>query len=570
MTFNNPYKPPNIKIESRKRLIWLISFIGCGIYAIIVFVLLFLLPLPIWVKLIVIYSYMIIAPLTLYSLWMVFYSWKTRNWPQSEKLFGEKNHYTLLLLMIGICVVNWAAFWNSGINDIWLIYAYMIYELTGDILLASIIYTIGATAITPALGEEFLKSLPSIIAFFVVLQRDRNTERKRKGLLGNELGGFLFGLIIGITFEILELMYYLVMTILSGGGAFDIYLQVTVRNFAPIHILGGAAGGFAAGRAERLRYERGEENLPMKTQIMKFIKRFLPLWLIPVSIHFLWNSSSVWIFLIVIAINGDMLLYLILEIIVIVTLSALCFLLLVLLLRRANRVADKSYRCSETGIIVGKEGVICSSFNDKYSNSEKFDTDQQGADIACPNCNTLNISSTNYCVQCGFFIKQLKTTQFYTRLYNRPSKNLLIVSLIGTILFLIYVLIFAVLALLVYGIFGLLYIAIQSSIELVAVGLMLYSIITLFKLRDNYNGRKSIWAWHMLIFNLIGFLGLLLIYGISGVIYGAVALSLGYYSVYFIQMLFGILFLIGATVIFIFLLKAMLKSKQMLHYQRNY
>jgi len=207
---------------------------------------------------------------------------------------------------MGICVVNWAAYWNSGIDEIWLVFAYGIYDITGDLLLASIIYTIGSTAITPALGEEFLKSLPSIVAFFVVIQRDRNSEHKRKGLLGNELGGFLFGMIIGIMFEIIELISYLFFTIYSGGGTFDIYLQVTFRNWAPIHILGGAVGGFAAGRAERLRYERGEENLPMKTQVIKFIKRFTPLWLIPVTIHFLYNSSGVWVYLIVLAINGDM------------------------------------------------------------------------------------------------------------------------------------------------------------------------------------------------------------------------------------------------------------------------
>ncbi len=603
MSFTNPYNNNNIKLETRKRLIWLSSLTAIGIYSIIVFILLYLVQLPIWVQLFIIYSYMVIAPLALYSTWFVFYIWKTRKWPQSEKLFGGKFHYTLLFLLIGVCVITWAAHWNTALGEIWYIFAIAIYNLTGDELLATVIYVIGASAITPALSEEFLKSLPSIIAFFVVLQRDKNPEQKRKGLLGNELGGFLFGLIIGITFEIIELMYYLLPAILSGGGTFPIYLQVTVRNWAPVHILGGAMGGFAAGRAERLRFERGEENLPMSNQIMNFIKRFVPLWLIPVSIHFLWNSSSVWIFLIFLAFGGSLLVYLVIEIIVYVTLSVLCFVLLLLLLRRANKIATSTIRCPETGIIVAKEGVICSSFSDKITiGPAKIPSDRvivkQGTNIICPNCNKTTISRAKFCVNCGYNLhyhkfcpncrrsnklgakfcvhcgasirtvkRKVKGSQIYLRSGDTPSKSLLIVSLIITSIFLFYVILFSLLAFMINPIFGIIYLAFQTSIELVAAGLMFYTIIKLFKMRKNFNGRKNMWYWHILLFNLIGMFGMLLTYGIYGLIYGVIALTFGTIS---IGMPLSILFLAGATILFIFLLKAILKSNQILHFQRNY
>ncbi|TFG25652.1 MAG: hypothetical protein EU529_00130 [Promethearchaeota archaeon] len=597
MKLVNPYKPSVYQLEPRKRLIWIISLIGCGIYAIIVFIILFILQIPNELMIITIYTYMVIGPLTIYLLWLVFYRWKIKKWPRNKKVFGEPIHYTLLLISIGICVINWAAYWNTGLDSIWLIFASWIYILSDNLLLGTIIYTVGASAITPAFTEEFLKSFPSIIAFFVVLQRDRNLEEKRKGLLGNELGGFLFGLVIGITFEILELIYYLLITISSGGGAFDIYFQVTVRDFSPLHILGGAIGGFAAGRAERLRYERGEEDLPMKIQIINFIKRFLPLWLIPVSIHFLWNSSSVWIYLIILAIDGDILLNLILEMIVIVTLSALCFFILLLLLRCANRITEKTYRCSETGIIVAKEGDICSLFSDKKTDVEptKKPLDKafiaQDTEIVCPNCDKVNIRGANFCINCGFQIasyyycpncskankfgikfcihcgfqiQQLKTPQIFPMSNERPSKALLVISLIVTIGFLFYIVLFAILALLIYGIFGFFYLAFQISIEIVAAVVMFYAIITLFKMRKNYNGRKNIWSWYLLIFNLIGIFGLLVIYGILGVIYGIIAFTLGYITL--ITGL-GFLFLAGATLVFIFLLRTILKSDEMLQYQ---
>ena len=34
----NPYKPENVKLELRKKIFWLISMFGCGIYAIIILI----------------------------------------------------------------------------------------------------------------------------------------------------------------------------------------------------------------------------------------------------------------------------------------------------------------------------------------------------------------------------------------------------------------------------------------------------------------------------------------------------------------------------------------------------
>ena len=303
MLSNNPYKSESLRLESSKVRIWIFFFIVSAIYAIIVLLIITSKDIPNSVLIYTIYSYAIIAPLFTYTIWFLFYHWNAKKWPQNEEMFAKKRQYFLLFVLMGICVITWAAYWNTGIFSIWMAIAIIFFLFTRNELGAAIIYTVGAYAITPALVEEFNKSLPSILAFFVVLQRDGDSEKKRKGMLGNELNGFLIGILIGLMFEAIETASYIVFTVISGGTALDVYLQVTLRNWGPIHILGGALGGYAAGKAERLRFELGEENLPTKLQIKKFIKRFIPIWLIPVSLHFLWNSSGVWIYLIFIAIN---------------------------------------------------------------------------------------------------------------------------------------------------------------------------------------------------------------------------------------------------------------------------
>ena len=96
---------------------------------------------------------------------------------------------------------------------------------------------------------------------------------------------------------------------------------------------------------------------------------------------------------------------------------------------------------------------------------------------------------------------------------------------------------------------------------------MIFAVITLLRLRKDYKGRKSIWGWMILIFNLIGMFGMLLIYGIVGMLYGSLTLMLGYISIYLI---FGVLFLAGAALIFTFLLLLIIRGQQTLQYQRKF
>ena len=96
---------------------------------------------------------------------------------------------------------------------------------------------------------------------------------------------------------------------------------------------------------------------------------------------------------------------------------------------------------------------------------------------------------------------------------------------------------------------------------------MIFAFITLLRLRKDYNGRKSIWGWMILIFNLIGMFGMLLIYGIVGMLYGSLTLMLGYINIY---MVFAILFLAGAALIFTFLLLVIIRGQQTLQYQRKF
>ncbi|TFG01381.1 MAG: zinc-ribbon domain-containing protein [Promethearchaeota archaeon] len=566
MSRNNPYKPEKIKLTLHKKIIWLISMIGCGIYAIIVIFILLSNQIPVSVKLITIISYMIIGPLTIYILWILFYIWKTKNYPPSEKLVNGRKQYLLMLFLIGICVLNFAAYWNSGIMDLWLLAANGVYYFTKDEILAVVFYNVGAIGITPAFVEEFLKSLPSILAFFIVLQRKRNSEQKGKGMLGNELNGFLFGLIIGITFEILELISYLGFTILYGGNAFDIYLQVTIRNWAPIHILGGSIGGFAAGRAERLRFERGEENHPMGSQFIKFLKRFIPLWLIPVSIHFLWNTSSVWILLYVYTINAQGTdLDLILQIIVYVVLSSLSFALLLGFLRRANKIAKRTYRCPETGIIVVNEDVICTSFNDSY-HSEYTQFSQKKPAKFCTNCGHPVTINARFCMNCGFNIGHFNSppitlSPIPTKLYDGLTITLFIISIAAAIVFLIIELLLFVLNLLMSGPEILFLLIFQTSIAFLTIGLIIYAVIRLLMLIREYDGRKSILYWLILIFNLIGMFGICLIYGIVGLLYAPI-----YLSILTIGLI--ILFLFGAVTLLIFMIFVILKGQQTFQYQK--
>ncbi|TFG23996.1 MAG: zinc-ribbon domain-containing protein [Promethearchaeota archaeon] len=565
MSRNNPYKPEKIKLALHKKIIWLISMIGCGIYAIIVIFILLSNQIPASVKLITIISYMIIGPLTIYILWILFYIWKTKKYPPSEKLVSDRKQYLIMLFLIGICVVNFAAYWNSGIMDLWLLAANGVYFVTGDEILASVYYYVGAYGITPALGEEFLKSLPSILAFFIVLQRNSNSEQKGKGMLGNELNGFLFGLIIGITFEILELISYLGFTVLYGGNAFDIYIQVTIRDWAPIHILGGSIGGFAAGRAERLRFERGEENHPMGSQFIKFLKRFTPLWLIPVSIHFLWNSSSIWILLYVYTINAQGTnLDLILQIIVFVVLGSLSFALLLFFLRRANKIAKKTFRCPETGIIVVNEDIVCTSFNDRIP-SEDIQFSQIKPANFCTNCGEPVKINARFCIKCGFNIEQFNSTPTTlspnpTKLYDGFTIALFIISLIATLIFLVFEIILFFSNLLIYGPEILFILIFQISISLLTLGLMIYAVIRLLMLINDYDGRKSILYWLILIFNVIGMFGILFIIGIVYLLYA----PFYYYSTLGI----GIPFLIGAVILLIFMIFVILKGQQTFQYQR--
>ena len=147
MSSDNPYKPVNLKLSLHKKLIWLISMIGCGIYAIIVIFILLSNQIPASVKLITVISYMIIGPLTIYLLWLLFYVWKTKKYPPSEKLVSGRNKYLLMLFLMGICVVNFAAYWNSGIMELWFLAANGVYYFTGDEVLAVVFYYVGAYAI---------------------------------------------------------------------------------------------------------------------------------------------------------------------------------------------------------------------------------------------------------------------------------------------------------------------------------------------------------------------------------------------------------------------------------------
>lgn len=566
MTSINPYTSPDIKLESNKVRIWLFFLIISAIYAIFVLLVITSANISDSVKFYTIYSYAIIAPLFTYTIWLLLYHWKAKKWPQNEEMFGERRLYLILFLLMGVCVITWAAYWNTGIFTIWMAIAIIFYLFTGNELGALIIFAIGAYAITPALVEEFNKSLPSILAFFVVLQRGKNPDQKNKGMLGNELNGFLIGLLIGLTFEGIETAGYIVSTILSGGSALDIYLQVTLRNWGPIHILGGSLGGYAAGKAERLRFELGEENLPMKLQIKKFIKRFIPIWLIPVSLHFLWNSAAVWIYLIFMAINiQNEGVFLLAIIITQLGLAVISYIFLFIFYNRAHKVAERTNRCPETGMIVAHQGVICSTLSDVIIKEEK----RRAINFNyCPNCGNEKSPTNIFCKYCGVNFENLLKKSKIMKLYESYTRKLFIISIIAAILFIILSLSLFILLLLLLGdiIWALFFT--QSIIELITAIIIIYAAITLRKLRKNYNGKKSIWSWLFLIYNLIGMTGALLFMCVSILINMGFLIILGETQNLILYLIFIPVLMFGALIIGIFLKKVLKKEKQVLQYQR--
>jgi len=241
-------------------------------------------------------------------------------------------------------------------------------------------------------------------------------------------------------------------------------------------------------------------------------------------------------------------------------LSIISFILLLVLLRRANKIAKRTYRCPETGIIVANEDIVCTSFNDRYP-SEYTQFSQKKPANFCTNCGQPVTINARFCINCGFKFSLSPIRPIRPKLYDGLTITLFIFTIIAAIIFLIIELMLFVLYLLIYGPAILILLITQTSITLLTIGLMIYAAIRLLMLKRNYDGRKSILYWLILIFNLIGMVVMSFIYGVVGLLYG---------PMYFMTIGFGILFLIGAVTLFIFLLFVIKSGQQTLQYQRNF
>ena len=599
MSISKNTQNSQIKLSSLQKLIWYLSFVGCAIYSIIVLLIIMFTASEILI-IISLFAYVIISPIIFYGLWVLLYFWKTKKLPERKNIIGSHLEIMVFFFLLGVCVICWAAYWNTGFSLIWLFIAVGVFLITEDMLLTEVVYLIGSIAITAAFVEEFLKALPSILAFFVVLKRKRNPDQKGKGIIGNELYGFLMGAMVGIAFEVLEVMAYLGGTIASGGTPFDIYFQSTVRLWNPLHILGGAISGYAVGRAERLRFELGEENLPLKIQIKTFLKRFIPYWLIPVSIHFAWNSSFVWIVLIDLAINGEVtiLTYILLGI-TLTTLASLNFILLIIFFKKANKIARDTLYCSETGMIVSDQNITY-QISDKpildtpQIISKPINENDTNEGIQCPNCNFLNQETFRYCINCGINIQQLsgafhcptcgqlpqpnarfckncglnfaKYKTSHT-LYQDKTVTLFKFFIATAIIFAIFSVLLVSIYILAFGVAGFVLILYQSIAELTCAVLILFSAIKLLKLRKDYNGKKSIWVWMFFVFNLIGLTGALLLMGIAAIISSFIS---GNIFIFLLLSNVGIALLVIGIFFFFRLQHILFDENQTLHYERNF
>ncbi len=513
----------DIKLSKRENMALIIFVVAYLIYTGIVACMLFILQLAESTQWLIVLTYAIIAPLVLYIVWFLFCYQKLNKWPFKISFLGGNLTYLMIFLLLGVCVITWAKYWNSGIDPFWLGAALLLYASTENDLAFLLFYYIGSVAVTPALVEEFLKSFPSIIAFFVVFQRKRDARQKNKGLLGNELYGIIMGITIGIVFQVLELILYLI-AVISNGTVLDVFSQVTLRGLAPIHILGGAIGGYAAGRAERIRFEKGEENLPFKKQVFSFIKRFLPFWAIPVLFHFSWNFLQI-LFSIFYSLtnNSDISFQTMVDVIILVSFSVALFLVLNHFLQKSNKIAIQCNRCPNTNIIVLEKGTICEPISESNLISQNLGQNTR----YCTNCGTALNITFRFCTNCGFdmaIVDYSKSKREFKQ--RRFVHRFLVLAIIIGILFAIISVILN---------FFILVIDTQSFPVLMfdlltdLAGAFTIIVTSYFLMRNQrrYSGKVNVWCWFLLIFNYIGLMFTCIIFGLGLIETGYVYSILG-------------------------------------------
>ncbi len=557
----------DIKITKRGKISLIIFAFMYLIYTGIVAWMLIILQLDARTQWTIVLTYAIFAPLVLYIAWFLFCYRKLEKWPQKIGFLGGNLTYLIIFLLLGVCVITWAKYWNSGIDPFWLGAAILVYISTNNEFIFLLVYYIGGTAVTPALVEEFLKSFPSIIAFFVVLQRKRDGKQKGKGLLGNELYGMMLGIAIGISFQVLELILYLI-AVISNGTVLDVFFQVTLRNLAPIHILGGAMGGYAAGRAERIRFEKGEENLPLGKQIWKFSKRFLPFWLIPVSFHFSWNFFQILFAILLPPSNNpaDLYLQMVIDVTLLVSYCIALFLVLNHYIQKSNRIAIQCVRCPNTGIVVLEKGIIC----EPVPNSSFVPQNAVENTKFCINCGTpLNVAF-RFCTNCGYdsaIVDYSNARREYKQ--RRFTHRFLIINLIIGILFALISVFFNFILLVADSqtFPGLMFNVIT---DLAGAFTMLVTSYFLLRNLRHYSGKISVWCWFLLIFNYIGMMFTCIIFGLGLIETGYVYSLLGQ-QISIILPIIGLVLTIFGFVMLILLVLFFHKhgAKYLLHYQNT-
>jgi len=558
------FPPSDMKLSLlEKRVVWL-SIIFNAIYGIIVGCIIFLSPLPESGKLIVVAGYAIIAPVTVYITWIMVSQRKLKNWSQDNNPLGGMVTYIVVFFLLGVCVITWALFWNTGIGVYWAAVAEHYYHYSKDEIGGTAILLIGSMAITPALVEEFLKSLPCILASFIVIQKVRTEQQKGKGALGNEYFGLLIGIFIGIAFEVFELIFYIIGTIVSEGTAGDIFFQVTVRNWAPIHILGGAIGGYAAGRAERLRFENGEENLPFKTELKNFIKRFTPFWCIPVLMHFLWNGSIVLILIVfLISETTAITLYIIANLIIIILLSFVAIVILLIFFEKANRSIQESTSYHTSGVYVltgeGEYYPVMDIITENQETNAKF----------CTNCGSNLVEGQNFCKACGADVSldTRKTNNFYIDRGFKYVRFFFYLTILITLIFTGFAsLFFIILA------ESTLLFTFEMTIVMINFVVMILTTFILFRMRKHYSGKKHVWCWLIFIFNYIGMMGAFIFMGVGFLSAAYIFYLSGDMDLYSAGVVLGTVPFIMGIIMLIMLIIFIKKggSQYVLHYQIEY
>ncbi|MHA1466947.1 MAG: hypothetical protein ACTSP6_02580 [Promethearchaeota archaeon] len=108
------------------------------------------------------------------------YFWKTKKLPERKNIIGSHLEIMVFFFLLGVCVICWAAYWNTGFSLIWLFIAGVVFLITGDLLLTEVVYLIGSIAITDSNNRGICRRIfKGITIYSSIFCRFKEKEKSR-------------------------------------------------------------------------------------------------------------------------------------------------------------------------------------------------------------------------------------------------------------------------------------------------------------------------------------------------------------------------------------------------------